>query len=116
MEVPFTISLRRVFVNRPPPMQKTIFLVRHGESKWNKAQAKVNIGGLFNFDHALTEEGISQAVELNEKWKCMEHTINLMESANEDWESYAQPDPEGWDALGCTYSVCDKRTIDNSCT
>lgn len=95
VDVPFTITIRRVFVNKPPPRFKVIYLVRHGESKWNKAQSKVNIGGLLNFDHPLTEAGIYQAMDLNEKWRQVERSMTVMQSVDEDWESYANPDPEG---------------------
>ncbi len=50
-------------------MHKTFFLIRHGESKWNLAQSKINITGMLDRDHALTEEGINQARELNVRWK-----------------------------------------------
>jgi broad specificity phosphatase PhoE len=46
-----------------------VFLIRHGESKWNEAQAKINITGMLDRDHALTELGIAQAEELNKRWK-----------------------------------------------
>lgn len=52
-----------------PPIKKTFFLIRHGESKWNLAQSKINIAGMMDRDHALTEEGIKQAAYLNQRWK-----------------------------------------------
>jgi hypothetical protein len=66
---------------------KTFFILRHGESKWNEAQSKINISGMLDRDHALTEEGIEfvivlviifqfysflglkQAAELNLRWR-----------------------------------------------
>ncbi len=65
----FSITLSRAFINEPPPLHKTFFLIRHGESKWNLAQSKINITGMLDRDHALTEEGINQARELNARWK-----------------------------------------------
>ena len=32
-------------------------MIRHGESKWNEAQSKINISGMLDRDHALTDEG-----------------------------------------------------------
>lgn len=63
------LTLQRVFSNVTPPKRKIFFLIRHGESKWNEAQAKVNITGLLDCDHSLTEEGIDQAHQLNQRWK-----------------------------------------------
>ena len=66
----FSVNLRRVFIHKPPPLQKTIFLIRHGESKWNKAQASGNmLSTLLDRDHALTDKGIRQAEHLNRLWK-----------------------------------------------
>eukprot|EP01035_Chromulina_nebulosa_P019503 gene19503-25394_t len=83
----FTINLRRVFINRDPPVLKSIFLVRHGESKWNKAQASVNIGGLLDRDHALTEDGCFQAKDLNGRWKHTVRMYELQDRPSEDFES-----------------------------
>ncbi len=69
----FSITLSRAFIAVPPPHTKTFFLIRHGESKWNLAQSKINIAGMMDRDHALTEEGIKQAEELNQKWKEQQH-------------------------------------------
>lgn len=44
-------------------------MIRHGESKWNEAQAKINITGMLDKDHALTGDGINQACMLNARWK-----------------------------------------------
>lgn len=52
-----------------PPKRKTFFLIRHGESKWNEAQSKINIAGMLDRDHPLTDLGISQAQSLNERWR-----------------------------------------------
>lgn len=63
------MKLRRAFVAGPPPKRKTFFLVRHGQSKWNLAQSKINIAGMLDRDHALTELGIRQAQQLNNRWR-----------------------------------------------
>ena len=57
-------------MNAEPPHRKTFFLIRHGESKWNEAQSKINIGGMIlDRDHGLTEQGMKQAAELNQRWQ-----------------------------------------------
>jgi hypothetical protein len=53
----FSVTLRRAFLHKAPPVQKTIFILRHGESKWNKAQKSGNMISLLDRDHALTEKG-----------------------------------------------------------
>ena len=50
--------------------KKEIFIIRHGESKWNQAQSGKDVGGLLKqFDHELTSLGVKQASLFNEKWK-----------------------------------------------
>ncbi len=62
--------MQRAWINSEPPRRKTFFLIRHGQSKWNEAQSKINIGGmLLDSDHALTELGVEQAEALNHRWK-----------------------------------------------
>lgn len=63
------MTLRRVFINEAPPLYRTFFVIRHGESKWNEAQEKIHIAGMLNKDHPLTEDGINQALTLNARWK-----------------------------------------------
>ena len=54
----FALCLRRVILKDGQlPLVKTFFMIRHGESKWNEAQSKINIPGMFDRDHPLTEEG-----------------------------------------------------------
>ncbi len=65
----FSVTLRRVFINEAPPLYRTFFVIRHGESKWNEAQEKIHIAGMLNKDHPLTEDGINQALTLNARWK-----------------------------------------------
>lgn len=61
--------MSRACLNHDPPTRKVLFLIRHGESKWNEAQSKINITGLLDRDHSLTELGIFQARELNHRWR-----------------------------------------------
>ncbi|RYG94891.1 hypothetical protein EON65_56780, partial [archaeon] len=71
------MTLCRACINEEPPKRKVIFLIRHGESKWNEAQSKINITGMLDRDHALTELGIAQAGELNRRWRKEQEKINL---------------------------------------
>ena len=65
----FSVTLRRVFITTPAPIYRTFLLIRHGESKWNEAQSKINITGMLDRDHPLTEDGINQACALNARWR-----------------------------------------------
>lgn len=65
----FAITLRRTFTNTTPPLYRTFFIIRHGQSKWNRAMARISIAGMLDRDHALTTEGIKQAMELNSRWR-----------------------------------------------
>jgi hypothetical protein len=60
----FAIKLRRAFLETPPPSLVTFFIIRHGESKWNRAEDKKDIPALLAFDHALTDTGIYQVILL----------------------------------------------------
>jgi len=64
-----SIQLRHVPYDAAHMAHKTLFLIRHGESKWNAAQENTNIGAMLHFDHGLNMEGIEQAKKLNQLWK-----------------------------------------------
>eukprot|EP00930_Biecheleria_cincta_P083984 TRINITY_DN73484_c0_g1_i1.p1 TRINITY_DN73484_c0_g1~~TRINITY_DN73484_c0_g1_i1.p1 ORF type:complete len:483 (+),score=63.27 TRINITY_DN73484_c0_g1_i1:54-1502(+) len=54
------------------PTSKWIFLIRHGESKWNQAQANKNVLGLLEqVDHGLSVAGLDQACRLATKVRCL---------------------------------------------
>ncbi len=86
----FSVTLKRCYLNKEPPICKTIFLIRHGESTWNQAQEQKNVAGLIAYDHPLTHRGINQASELNSRWKqfadeytTMTHTVDGHEASDE---------------------------------
>jgi hypothetical protein len=80
-----------VFVETAPPRRKTFFLIRHGQSKWNEAQAKMNIKGLLDYDHALTEVGINQARDLNQRWREYNFKEAVLPSAQNNYHLSATP-------------------------
>ena len=60
------ITLARVVPEAAPP-RKTVYLVRHGESVWNAAQANKDVVAMLSaVDHPLNETGRSQAERLAE--------------------------------------------------
>eukprot|EP00428_Durinskia_dybowskii_P076483 CAMPEP_0170355624 /NCGR_PEP_ID=MMETSP0117_2-20130122/741_1 /TAXON_ID=400756 /ORGANISM="Durinskia baltica, Strain CSIRO CS-38" /LENGTH=1335 /DNA_ID=CAMNT_0010609673 /DNA_START=108 /DNA_END=4115 /DNA_ORIENTATION=- len=65
----FAVTLRRCFADRPLPLYRTFFIIRHGQSKWNRAMARINLTGMLDRDHALTTEGLIQAMDLNSRWR-----------------------------------------------
>jgi len=67
-----------VYKNVQWPTEKTVFFIRHGESKWNEAEHKIKKEGALmtgaaamasQRDHALNDIGIEQARALNRRWK-----------------------------------------------
>ncbi|GAB5362040.1 hypothetical protein AAMO2058_000764000 [Amorphochlora amoebiformis] len=61
-----------VVIERIPAFyqRKRVYMIRHAESLWNKAQRDKNIVGLLSqVDHELTENGVVQALRLSEKLK-----------------------------------------------
>jgi broad specificity phosphatase PhoE len=65
---PFVAALKPPVVRRTrghPTTKKTLFFVRHGESKWNEAQEKMNLVNMLKeYDHGLSEMGRVQADSL----------------------------------------------------
>jgi broad specificity phosphatase PhoE len=52
-------------VPEPSSMVKTVFFIRHGESKWNQAQESMNLLNMLKeYDHGLSATGKVQAVGL----------------------------------------------------
>lgn len=63
--VPCELVLRCL---RAWPERKRVYLLRHGQSGWNKAQHEMDISGLAGWDHPLSKEGIDQSRTFNEAW------------------------------------------------
>ena len=54
-------------------LRKEVFVIRHGESKWNEGQSKKNVKELMRqYDHELTKKGIEQAADFNRRWKAVQ--------------------------------------------
>jgi phosphohistidine phosphatase SixA len=71
LDHPTTVTLRLVYLGKRPEthITKTIFLIRHGESKWNISQSEKNLKGMVTqYDHELTSVGIQQAELFHQKW------------------------------------------------
>ena len=57
-----TLQLRLV---RAHPPRKRLYLLRHGESEWNRAQSALDLGAMYSqVDHPLSVEGRKQAEAL----------------------------------------------------
>lgn len=65
-----TISFRVLFPHKTKGWRRrrTLFVIRHGESKWNAALANKNLPALMHFDHPLSMRGIAQAKKLEDTW------------------------------------------------
>lgn len=65
-----TISFRVLFPHKTKGWRRrrTLFVIRHGESKWNAALANKNLGALMHFDHPLSMRGITQAKKMEDTW------------------------------------------------
>ena len=62
------VVISRECIKSPPPIRKTIFLLRHAQSKWNEAEANWNVAGLMDKDHALNEVGVDQIKAFQHEW------------------------------------------------
>ena len=93
--LPTTPGRENPFISR-----STLYFLRHGESKWNKAQAQFDaIGMLSDVDHPLDAAGVKQCQEFNQTWKsevqCREDSEATDATALDDFLSadaiYASP-------------------------
>ena len=64
-----SVTVRRLPWRREWYTQKTLFFVRHGQSRWNDAQKSRRIDAMMAFDHPLTRAGADQALALRERWR-----------------------------------------------
>ena len=65
----FRVVVRRAFLHARAPERRVLFLVRHGESQWNRAVATKDVAALMALDHPLTPTGIQQAQALARQWR-----------------------------------------------
>ena len=84
----FSVTLQRVYMDSPPPMRKTIFLLRHGQSKWNEAHSDGKYLNLLDIDHALSSEGVQQAERFNGRWKEKRASTPKSESSDKGRQSF----------------------------
>eukprot|EP01001_Neometanema_parovale_P005928 NODE_2324_length_1449_cov_88.777526_g2207_i0.p1 GENE.NODE_2324_length_1449_cov_88.777526_g2207_i0~~NODE_2324_length_1449_cov_88.777526_g2207_i0.p1 ORF type:complete len:426 (+),score=59.17 NODE_2324_length_1449_cov_88.777526_g2207_i0:123-1400(+) len=84
-KVPCLLRVRRLPL--PTSSTKTVFLIRHGESKWNEAQKKKRWDKLAAYDHPLNQAGYDQAVRFREHWSSNEaHQLGTSPfSLEESW-------------------------------
>ena len=88
---------------RPPPVRKTFFLIRHGESKWNEAQSALNLGGMLDHDHCLSRTGIEQCLDFNRRWREFA-AVTAAESAAGGSASATDPAPASAASASATSS------------
>jgi hypothetical protein len=62
------VTLRRLRWDASCYASKTVFLVRHGQSRWNEAQRARRLDAMVAFDHPLTRAGAHQAAALRDRW------------------------------------------------
>jgi hypothetical protein len=62
------VTLRRLVWSAASHSEKTLFLVRHGQSRWNEAQKNRRLDVMAAFDHPLTRAGAHQAAALRDRW------------------------------------------------
>ena len=64
-----TVTVARLAWEASVHTSKTLFFVRHGQSRWNDAQKSRRFDAMMAFDHPLTRAGADQALALREKWR-----------------------------------------------
>eukprot|EP00667_Euglena_gracilis_P012858 EG_transcript_13227 len=61
-----TVVVQRALPPLPPT--KTIFLLRHAQSKWNAAQAAHAFHQMAQYDHPINATGMAQARQFRDQW------------------------------------------------
>ena len=58
----------RMRIRKPPPVQKRIFFIRHGQSEWNRATEETfSLRDVFTLDHPLSNRGVAEAESLRQR-------------------------------------------------
>lgn len=74
----------RFMIITEPSLVKKVFLIRHGESVWNKAQREKKVTQLLEqVDHPLSEEGLKQCLDLRDQVDAKKALDSSQLSANE---------------------------------
>ena len=81
------VVVRMLSKDERPQRRKRIFLFRHGESFWNKAQRNRDLKSMIKYDHPLTEAGARQCEETRRRAKEMRTTAKTGE-VGKSWEDY----------------------------
>ena len=71
-----SLTLRRLRWLEPAFRRKTIFLVRHGQSRWNDAQKNRRLEKMVAFDHPLTRQGADESLHLQRQWEAARMAAN----------------------------------------
>ncbi|KAK3236538.1 hypothetical protein CYMTET_53327, partial [Cymbomonas tetramitiformis] len=90
---------RREWIPALHGSRKRVFLVRHGQSKWNEAKEEMALHKMIGFDHPLTAEGAGQAFTLRERWESVSKscaTVNLLDSPPTSPKDGADSAAQGW--------------------
>ena len=64
--LPMVLRLRFL---KPPVARKTVFLIRHAESKWNRAQRRNDLVAMAQVDHGLSQDGREQVWASHWAWR-----------------------------------------------
>ena len=109
----FAVLVRRAFLRADPPARRVIFLVRHGESQWNRAVASKDVAALMALDHPLSPAGIQQAQALARQWREAREALaaeDAADAADAAERGAAVPGSAPADAGGSVFSERKRRT------
>ncbi|KAK3235962.1 hypothetical protein CYMTET_53871 [Cymbomonas tetramitiformis] len=94
-ETPARIIFKRIV--SPPTLRKRVYVIRHGESKWNEAQESNNLVDMLKtVDHSLNEVGVQQAQGLEARWKPIFAQEGTLESPV--WKDVDAATQDVWEA------------------
>ena len=64
------VRLRMVRGVRAGGVEKEVWFIRHGESRWNEAKEDYNLMQMMAYiDHPLNNVGVAQSIQLNHRWR-----------------------------------------------
>jgi hypothetical protein len=82
----------------PPAARKTVFIIRHAESNWNRAEKRLDVASMMaSVDHGLSQKGRTQAEQL---WRRIELEACMADLMSASLSSSSQTQTSAADESG----------------
>jgi len=98
----------------PPAARKTVFIIRHAESNWNRAEKRLDVASMMaSVDHGLSQKGRTQAEQLWRRIELEACMADLMsESSSLSQTQTPAADESGGGGGGGSQAVDERRSAE----